>query len=432
MVEVCGSRWSCRKKLNPGGTGASKQIADTLRLEAQMNRFGRPSVLFAVVLAIASVSSGCIVERQYVREVPVAPAPPPAPAAPARADSGHQQQQQQPAQQQSGSANQSDSWATSEGSSAPTPGPGVELDENYFYDRLAPYGTWQWTPEYGRVWVPSGVSSDWRPYSDGSWTYTDWGWTYTSDVPWAWAGYHYGSWGWGVGLGWFWLPGTVWGPGWVNWRWGGGFVAWAPIGPWGFWWGVNSGAWVAVSTQHFTQPISSHAVAVNRTAAVVARTTPQAGAVHPHQVSAGGRVAGPPVASISRATGQTIHAAPVNKVLPHGGMTAQASRMGQINRMSSSFSRMSSGFNSANRAADRWDNVTRAGGNRWGFPSGRPSGLGTGFNGTRSGMPMGAPHGGMAPHAGPAGGHPSGGHVGGGAHVGGGHSSGGHGGGHGR
>src|SRR5207237_900225 len=86
----------------------------------------------------------------------------------------------------------------------PEPGPGVELDEDYFYERLSPYGHWRWTPEYGRVWVPAGVSADWRPYYDGNWALSDWGWTYVSAAPWSWAAYHYGCWGFGVGLGWYW------------------------------------------------------------------------------------------------------------------------------------------------------------------------------------------------------------------------------------
>ena len=33
------------------------------------------------------------------------------------------------------------------------------------------------------------------------------------------------------GRGWCWIPGTTWGPAWVNWRWGGGYVGWAPMAP---------------------------------------------------------------------------------------------------------------------------------------------------------------------------------------------------------
>jgi hypothetical protein len=34
-----------------------------------------------------------------------------------------------------------------------------------------------------------------------------------------------------VGYGWCWRPGRVWGPGWVSWRAGGGYVGWAPLPP---------------------------------------------------------------------------------------------------------------------------------------------------------------------------------------------------------
>ena len=63
-----------------------------------------------------------------------------------------------------------------------------------FYDSLAPYGEWLWEEPYGWVWTPSGVDLGWRPYTDGSWAYTDCGWTWVSDAPWGWAPYHYGRW----------------------------------------------------------------------------------------------------------------------------------------------------------------------------------------------------------------------------------------------
>src|SRR5918911_1339955 len=150
-----------------------------------MKRFGHSS-LVAVALAMAGATSGCIVEQPYVRDEPASPAAPPPPAR-------YDDEFERPAEP-----------------ARPDPAPGAELEESYFYDRLAPYGTWRWTPEYGRVWVPAGVAADWRPYYDGHWVLTDWGWTFVSDDPWAWAGYHYGRWGFAVGLGWYWIPGSVW------------------------------------------------------------------------------------------------------------------------------------------------------------------------------------------------------------------------------
>ena len=83
---------------------------------------------------------------------------------------------------------------------------------------------------YGRVWVPS-VGYGWRPYYYGQWVLTDWGWTFVSDDPWGWAAYHYGRWNFGVGVGWYWVPGRVWAPAWVSWRYGAGYVTWCPLAP---------------------------------------------------------------------------------------------------------------------------------------------------------------------------------------------------------
>jgi hypothetical protein len=44
------------------------------------------------------------------------------------------------------------------------------------------------------------------------------------------------------GRGWCWIPGTLWGPAWVSWRWGGGYVGWSPLPPRGVWVGRPIGA----------------------------------------------------------------------------------------------------------------------------------------------------------------------------------------------
>ena len=58
-----------------------------------------------------------------------------------------------------------------------------------FYRKLEPYGAWRETSDYGYVWQPrvAQQSRDWRPYTDGRWTYTDAGWTWASDEPFGWA-----------------------------------------------------------------------------------------------------------------------------------------------------------------------------------------------------------------------------------------------------
>jgi hypothetical protein len=98
-----------------------------------------------------------------------------------------------------------------------------------FKQGLSPYGSWQWSKDYGWTWRPR-VADDWRPYWRGQWDWTDAGWTWASDEPWGWATYHYGRWAWD-GAGWFWVPGFVWGPAWVDWWYGPGFIGWAPLWP---------------------------------------------------------------------------------------------------------------------------------------------------------------------------------------------------------
>ncbi|RCS29763.1 hypothetical protein DEO45_11500 [Rhodanobacter denitrificans] len=77
------------------------------------------------------------------------------------------------------------------------------------YQDLDQYGSWRDTSEYGAVWFPSQVDSDWAPYRTGHWAYiAPWGWTWVDDAPWGFAPYHYGRWAY-VGGGWGWIPGPV-------------------------------------------------------------------------------------------------------------------------------------------------------------------------------------------------------------------------------
>jgi hypothetical protein len=101
-----------------------------------------------------------------------------------------------------------------------------------FQRTLSPYGRWVSTPEYGEVWIPN-VSGDWRPYTNGEWANTDYGWTFVSYDPWGWAPFHYGRWFYYNPYGWAWIPGYEWAPAWVTWRYGGGYIGWAPLGPFG-------------------------------------------------------------------------------------------------------------------------------------------------------------------------------------------------------
>ncbi len=107
-------------------------------------------------------------------------------------------------------------------------------DVTYFYNDLAPYGTWVYLDGYGWCWQPRTVvvSPGWRPYCDGgNWVYSDAGWYWQSTYSWGWAPFHYGRWYAHPHCGWVWLPDRVWGPAWVTWRSGGDCCGWAPLPP---------------------------------------------------------------------------------------------------------------------------------------------------------------------------------------------------------
>ena len=114
----------------------------------------------------------------------------------------------------------------------------VYVSYQEFYDELTPYGQWINDPQYGYIWVPD-AGDDFRPYfSSGHWVMTEYGNTWISDYPWGWACFHYGRWVYNDYYGWLWIPGNVWGPGWVVWRWGYGYCGWAPMYP-GYEWGIG-------------------------------------------------------------------------------------------------------------------------------------------------------------------------------------------------
>jgi len=72
---------------------------------------------------------------------------------------------------------------------------------------LDEYGSWSAHGDYGHVWYPSHVESNWAPYSDGRWIWQDpWGWTWVDNAPWGFAPSHYGRWV-SVDNRWGWVPG---------------------------------------------------------------------------------------------------------------------------------------------------------------------------------------------------------------------------------
>jgi len=72
-----------------------------------------------------------------------------------------------------------------------------------------------------------------------------WAHNYSRSGPerWGWAVYQYGRWVHTVEYGWVWVPDDLWGPAWVDWRYGKGHVGWAPMPPEKRW---RGGAFVSV------------------------------------------------------------------------------------------------------------------------------------------------------------------------------------------
>ena len=109
---------------------------------------------------------------------------------------------------------------------------GFSISFGYFYDELAPYGTWHSHPRWGSVWRPQRIEADFRPYYRGHWEYTNqYGWMWASDHIWGDIPFHYGRWVYDPFDGWLWIPGYVWSPAWVVWRSGGGYTGWFPMPP---------------------------------------------------------------------------------------------------------------------------------------------------------------------------------------------------------
>ncbi len=97
-------------------------------------------------------------------------------------------------------------------------------------------------PDYGDVWYPRDVPTDWAPYRYGRWSYVEpWGYTWIDDQSWGFAPFHYGRWA-QINGRWGWLPGRrsqapVYAPALVAFIGGSGWgvgeesVGWIPLGP---------------------------------------------------------------------------------------------------------------------------------------------------------------------------------------------------------
>jgi hypothetical protein len=210
-----------------------------------------------------------------------APEPPPAPAAPAATAA-----------------------AAPDGMIEPPPAAMAEAEppplqnpqESYFYDSLAPYGSWVQLADGSWCWQPmvSSVNADWLPYCDrGHWVLTDEGWYWASDYSWGWAAFHYGRWSHDGRFGWVWSPGTVWAPAWVAWRNTDTHSGWAPLPPGAHFsprfglfagpglagfnasFGVSASWFTFVPNEHFlSRKVSSFAAPASGLAALFQSSTP--------------------------------------------------------------------------------------------------------------------------------------------------------------
>lgn len=108
---------------------------------------------------------------------------------------------------------------------------GFAISFGGFYSSLGPHGEWISVDAGLYAWRPVNVAVGWRPYQIGRWVWSDDGWYWDTDEPWGWATYHYGRWYCDDYYGWLWIPGYDWAPAWVEWRYGGDYIGWAPLGP---------------------------------------------------------------------------------------------------------------------------------------------------------------------------------------------------------
>ena len=210
----------------------------------------------------------------------------------------------------------------------------ADVSFDFFYSDLGPHGSWSVSGSYGRVWQPSVYSSDWNPYLDGHWVYTDLGWTWVSDYDWGDVCYHYGTWTVDPALGWVWVPGYVWAPSWVVFRTGPDYIGWAPVPP-EFSIGVSfdggrieANRFVFVSTSNFEAPrIRSIVVPRSQTTVIVNRTRIVNNIRIENNVVVN---RGPDVREIERVSGRKIAPVPMERVphaAPGGGFRREAVRV---------------------------------------------------------------------------------------------------------
>jgi hypothetical protein len=213
---------------------------------------------------------------------------------------------------------------------------GVSWSVSIFNGPLGACGHWDNRPGYGRCWHPAYVPSNWYPYCEGYWMWTDCGWYWVSSEPWAWATYHYGRWAYDPYDGWVWVPDTEWGASWVCWREGGGYCGWAPLPP-GAVYGpqgdiiyrngpVPDRFFVFVQLGHFSEPIHRRDVIVNNTT-IINKT------VNITKISRVNNVAvnyGPRVNEIQKYSARKLTEAPPRAALARGNTTRYGTTSPQV------------------------------------------------------------------------------------------------------
>jgi len=202
----------------------------------------------------------------------------------------------------------------------------ADVSIGMFQSELAPYGQWISASSYGSCWQPSQsvVGYEFEPYSTGgSWAWTDAGWQFESDLPFAWATFHYGRWLNDPGVGWCWAPGTEWAPSWVDWRFGEGFVGWAPLPPdnWAYRHRYQP-QWVFVDAPHFVaRDAWRYRMQDYHRAYNVTRPVARSGGAR--------YVAGPPPQQVTQYIGRPVPTAPVSRGRPPPGGTRPWMRQNQ-------------------------------------------------------------------------------------------------------
>ncbi len=213
---------------------------------------------------------------------------------------------------------------------------GVSWSVGVFDGPLGACGHWVSRPGYGRCWHPAYVSSNWYPYCEGYWMWTDCGWYWVSSEPWAWATYHYGRWANDPYEGWVWVPDTEWGASWVCWREGGGYCGWAPLPPGAVFrpggdivyrnGPVPDRFFVFVELGHFSEPIHLRGVIVNNTV-IINKTVNINRTTRVNNVVVNG---GPKVDEIQKVSARKLTEAPPRAALERAATTRSRGTLPQV------------------------------------------------------------------------------------------------------